>query len=106
MASTSPHVDRLLALHALGSGGEHVGQVAAHVALVDDPGQPAGAGQHRQQRHLGQRHGRGPVVDQDDLVARQRQLVAAAGRGAVDRGDPDLSGVVGGVLDARCGSRW
>ena len=92
-------VDGLLALDALGPRGEHVGEVAADVALVDEAGEPAGAGQHGEQRHLGQRDGRGPIVDEDDLVARQRQLVAAAGRGAVDGGDPRLPGVGGGVLD-------
>ena len=96
-------VDGLLAPDALGPGGEHVGQVAADVALVDDPGEPAGAGQHAQQRHLGQRHRRRPVVDEHDLVARQRQLVAAAGGGAVDGGEPHLAGVGGGVLDGVAG---
>ena len=92
-------VERLLALDALGPGGEDVGEVAAHVALVDDARQAAGAGQHGQQRHLGQRDGRRAVVDEDDLVAGQGQLVAAAGGRAVDGGDPDLAGVGRGVLD-------
>ena len=103
MASTRPQSTRLRPLHALGPGGEDVGEVAADVALVDDPGQAAGAGQHGEQRHLGQRHRRRPVVDEEDLVAGQRQLVAAAGRGAVDGGDPDLAGVGRGVLDAVAG---
>ena len=88
---------------ALGLRGEHVGEVAAHVALVDHPGQPAGAGQHGEQRHLGQRDRRRPIVDEQDLVARQRQLVAAAGRGAVDRGDHDLPAAGRHLLDAVAG---
>ena len=36
-------VERLLALDALGPGGEDVGEVAPDVALVDHPGQAAGA---------------------------------------------------------------
>ncbi len=51
----------------------------------------------------GSAHGAGAVVDEHDLVARQGQLVAAAGRGAVDRGDPRLAGVGGGVLDRVAG---
>ena len=55
------------------------------MALVGQPGQSAGAGQHAEHRHFGQADCRGAVVDQDDLVARQRQFVAAAGASAVDR---------------------
>ena len=72
-------------------------------ALVDEPGQAAGARQHAQQRHLGQRHRRRAVVDQHDLVAGQGQLVAAAGRRAVERRDVGLARVRGGVLDAVAG---
>ena len=96
-------LEGLSALHAFGPGGEDVGEVAPDVALVDHPGQAAGAREHGEQRHLGERHRRRPVVDEQDLVAGQRQLVAAAGGGAVDRGDPDLAGVGGGVLDAVAG---
>jgi hypothetical protein len=70
----------------LRGGAEDVGQVVAHLALVGHAGQAAGAGQHAQQRHLGQADGAAAVVDQDDLVAGQGQLVAAAGAGAVDGG--------------------
>ena len=51
----------------------------------------------------GQRDGGGQVVDEDDLVAGQRQLVATARRGAVHGRDPDLAGVRRGVLDAVAG---
>ena len=88
---------------ALGLGGEEVGAVTTDVALVDDAGQSARAGQHAQQRHLGQRHGRRAVVDQHDVVAGQGQLVAATGSGAVDRGDPGLARGRGRVLDAVAG---
>jgi hypothetical protein len=76
----------LLAAHAFDAGAEDVGQVVAHMALVGHAGQAAGAGQHAQQRHFGQADGAGAVVHQDDLVAGQGQLVAAAGAGAVDGG--------------------
>jgi hypothetical protein len=92
-----------LAAHALGAGGEDVGAVLTDLALVDDAGETAGARQHREQRHLGQRDRRGTVVDQQDLVAGQRELVAAAGRGAVDGGEVGLARVLGGVLDAVAG---
>ena len=90
----------LLAPDALGLGGEVVGQVPPHVPLVGHPGQPAGARQHPEQRQLGQRHRRGPVVDQHDVLTGQRQLVPAARGGAVHRGQVGLAGVRGGVLDA------
>ena len=48
----------LLTADPFGAGGEHVGQVAPDVALVDQPGEAAGAGQHAEQGDLGQRHGR------------------------------------------------
>jgi hypothetical protein len=92
-----------LAAHAFGRGAEDVGQVMAHMALVGDAGQAAGARQHAQQRHLGQADGGGAVVDQHDLVAGQGQFVAAAGAGAVDRGEELQAAVAAGVLDAVAG---
>ena len=82
-----PPVDRALALDAFLGGAEHIGMVAPHLALVGDAGEPAGAGQHREQRQFRQRHRRGAVVDQHDVVGGERQLIAAAGRGAVDDAD-------------------
>ena len=79
-------------------GGEVVRQVAAHPALVGQPGQPAGAGQDAEQRQLGQRHGRRAVVDQHDVLAGQRELVTAAGGGAVERREIGLPRARGGVL--------
>jgi hypothetical protein len=73
------------------------------VALVDHPREATGAGEDGQQWDLGQRDGRGEVVDEDDLVTGQRQLVAAARRRAVDGRDPDLAGALRGVLDAVAG---
>jgi hypothetical protein len=73
------------------------------VALVDHPRQAAGAGEDGQERDLRQRDGGGEVVDEDDLVTGQRQLVASARRRAVDGRDPDLAGVLRGVLDAVAG---
>ena len=77
--------------------------VAAHLALVDDARQPAGARQHRQQRHFRQRHRRGAVVGEDDVIGCKRQLIAAAGCGAVDHGDETLAAILGGILDAVAG---
>ena len=81
-----PPLHRALALDAFLDGAEIVGMVAAHLALVDHPRQPAGARQHRQQRHFRQRHGGGAVVGEDDVIGGERQFIAAAGRGAVDHG--------------------
>ena len=94
-----PPLDRLRAAHALLDRAEDVGAVAPHLALVGDAGEPAGAGQHRQQRRLRQRHRRAAVVDQHDVIGGERELVAAAGRIAVDGADVDLLGVLRGVLD-------
>ncbi len=82
------------ALDALLDRAEHVGMVAAHHALVDDAGEAARARQHRQQRHLRQRHRGRAVVDHHDVVGGQRQLVAAAGGRAVDDGDEFLAGML------------
>ena len=87
--------DGALALDAFLDGAEEIGMVAAHLALVDDARQPAGARQHRQQRHFRQRHGGRAVVGQHDVIGRERQLIAAAGRGAVDDGDEALPGIFG-----------
>lgn len=73
-----PPVDGRLALDAVRARREDVGEVAPDAPLVDHARQPAGAGQHAQQRHLRQRDGRGVVVDQQDLFAGQRDLVPTA----------------------------
>ena len=95
-----PPVLGLLAAHAFDAGAEDVGQVVAHLALVGHARQAAGAGQHAQQRHLGQADGAAAVVDQDDLVAGQRQFVAAAGAGAVHGGQELQAAVRAAVFQA------
>ncbi|TWG86018.1 hypothetical protein L602_002200000730 [Cupriavidus gilardii J11] len=92
-----------LAPHALGGGTEQVGQIMAHMALVGNAREAAGPRQHAQQRHFGQADRRRTVVDQDDLVAGERQLVSAAGACAVDRGDELQAAVARRVLDAIAG---
>ena len=72
-----------LAAHAFHAGAKNVGQVMAHMLFVGHAGQTAGAGQHTQQRYLGQAHRAGAVVHQNDFVAGQRQLIATAGTGTV-----------------------
>jgi hypothetical protein len=96
-------VHGLLATHAFDAGAEDVGQVVAHVALVGHAGQATGAGQHAQQRHLGQADRAAAVVHQHDLVAGQGQLVAAAGAGAVERGHELQAAVLAAVFDAVAG---
>ncbi len=90
-----PPLDRALAAHAFGGRREEVGVVATHPALVDDAREPAGSGQNAEQRDLRKRDRRRAVVDEQDLVAGERQLVAAAG------GRP----VQGAERRARCDSR-
>ena len=96
-------LDRALAFHAFFGGAEHVGVVAAHLALVGDARQAAGARQHREQRQFRQRHRRRAVIHQHDVVGGERQLIAAAGRGAVDRADRGDAGILRKVLDAVAG---
>jgi hypothetical protein len=98
-----PPGDGALAPHAFLGGAEHVGEIAPNLALVGDAGEPAGAGQHGKQRHLGKRHAGRAVVGQNDVVGGQRQLVSAAGRGAVDGADPALAGMVAGILHGIAG---
>src|SRR5262249_27354602 len=63
---------------------ERVGEIAPHLAFVGHAGKPTGAGQHREQWQLGQRHRGGAVIDQHDVVGRKRKLIAATRRRAVD----------------------
>ena len=55
-------LDGALAAHALGDGAERVGEIAAHLALVDEAREAAGAGEHAEERHLGQADRAGAVV--------------------------------------------
>ena len=91
--------DGALAFHALDQRAEEVGEIAADAALVDDAREAAGAGQHAEQRRFRQADRRIAIVDEQDLVARQRQLVAAAGADPVERGQELEAGVRARVLD-------
>ena len=93
-----PPLDRARALHALLDRAEGIGQVAPHLALVGDAREPAGARQHGQQRQLRQRHRRVAVVGEQDVVGRQRQLVAAARRRAAHGADVLLAGGAARIL--------
>ncbi len=96
-------IDGAPALHAFLGGAEVIGTIATHFALVDDAGQPAGAGQNGEKRHFGQRHRRGAVVHQDDVVGRERELVAAAGGSAVDDADGAQARCRARILDGVAG---
>jgi hypothetical protein len=93
----------LLSAHAFDAGAKQIGQIVAHVALVGHAGQTAGAGQHAEQRHLGQADGRGAVVHQNDLVAGKRQFIAAAGACAVHRSQKLQAAVFGRVFEPVAG---
>ena len=92
-------LDRALSLDPFGNRAEDVRKIAPHLALVDDARQSARSRQDAQQRRLRQADRGIPVVHQQDLVAGERQLVAAAGADAVDRGEELEAGVLAGVLD-------
>ena len=74
--------------------------IATNLALVGDPGQPTGARQDREQRHLGQRHCRRAVIEQDDVIGRERKLIAASRRRSVDDANGAQAGMRARVLDA------
>ena len=78
---------------------KYVGEVAPHPPLVDHARQAAGAGQHAEQRRLRQADRGIAVVDEENLVAGERQLVAAAGADAVQGGEELEAGMGAGVLD-------
>ena len=98
-SSTSPQSTRALAAHALGQGAEHVGEVAPDLALVDQAGEPARPGQHAEERRLGEADRADAVVDEDDLVAGERQLVPAARGRAVERGEVVLPALGAHLLE-------
>ena len=72
----------LAAAHAFDAGAEDVGQVMAHMALVGHAREAARAGQHAQQRHLGQGDGGGAVrpLPRRELRAAQRGRADAVAR--------------------------
>ena len=86
--------------------GEEVGPIPAHLALVDDADQAAGARKYAEERHLRQRHRARAVVDEEDPVGGHRELVAASRRGAVDRAQVALARMRARVPRSRIGSRW
>jgi hypothetical protein len=61
------------------------------MALVDQARQPARTGKDREQGDLGQGDRRRSIVDEQDLVARERELVPPAGGGTVHRRENDLT---------------
>src|SRR5207247_3777690 len=94
---------RTPSLHALGRRREAVGAVAPDLPLVDEAREPAGAGKHAEERHLGERDRRRTVVDEQDLVAGERQLVAAARGRPVERGERPDAGLGAHLLEVEAG---
>ena len=95
--------DGPFAAHALARRAEDVREVVANVALVGEPRQAPGAGQDAEQGHLGQADRARAVVDEDDLVAGKRQLIAAARARAIDGGEELQALVPGRILEAVAG---
>src|SRR5712671_2533903 len=89
-----------LPTNAIRIGAENIGVIAANPALVGDARKPAGARENAEKGKLREAHGGGAIVDEDDFVAGQGQLVAAASRGAIERGQEFESGVGAGVFDS------
>ena len=86
--------------HAFARRAEHVGEIAPDFSLVGDAREAARSGEDAQQRQLGQARRRGAIVDHQDLIAGERELVAAARDRAVDRGEGLQALVAARVLDA------
>src|SRR5262249_35787396 len=95
-----PPVFRALAADAVRRRAEDVGVIAADSSLVGDARQAAGPGQDAEQRDLWQADRGGPIVDENDLVARERELVPAARGRAVERRDELETRMAARVLDA------
>ena len=74
--------------------------VVTHLALINQPSQSPSTWKDRQQRKLGQRDSRRAVVDQHDVIARQRELVATTSRCTVDSANVSLTRIIRGVFDA------
>ena len=70
------------------------------MALVGQPRQSARAGKHAEQWNLGQADSAAPVIDQKNFVAGERELVAAAGAGAVDGREKLEPAVPRGIFEA------
>ncbi len=91
------------AFHTIWIGAEHVGKIATHFALVHHPCKSAGSRQHTKQRSFRQAHGAGAIVDQENFVARERQFVASARGGTVQRGEKFQAVVAAGIFHAIAG---
>src|SRR5277367_1341703 len=85
-----PPLDRPLAANAFGERDENIRQIAPDAALVEQARQASGARQHAKKRNLGQTDGRASIIDEPDVLAGQRELVAAAAGDAVESRDVAL----------------
>ena len=94
-----PPLRRARALDAFLRGAKGIREVAPHLALVGDAGEPAGAGQNREQRQLRQRNGGAAVIGEHDVVGGERQFVAAARRRAADGAQVFLAGDRARIFD-------
>ena len=88
------------AFYAVGIGTENVGKIAPHFTLVDQPRETTRTGQDTKQRNFGQTHRTGPIIDEQNLIARQRQLVPTARTCAIDGREKLQSVVTARVLHA------
>src|SRR4029453_7471325 len=68
----------------LGDGTEKVSTIAAHLPLVYNTRQASGPRQHAEKRRFREAHRGVPVVDEENLIAGQREFVSTARADAVD----------------------
>src|SRR4029077_20322883 len=81
------------------NGAEDISQIAPNLALIGYASQSSRSGKDAQQGNFGQTHGRRPVIDQHDLVARKRELVPAACSCAIARRQELDAGVPAGIFN-------
>ena len=94
-----PPLDRALPFDAFHERAEEVRAVASHATFVDDAGETASAWEHAEQRRFGQADRRVAIVHQENLIARERELVPAARARAVDRREELEARMPARVLD-------
>src|SRR4029077_14479179 len=89
-----------LAADAVGIGTEDIGMIATDVAFIGYTREAARAGENTEEWQLRETDRRGAIIDEEDFVAGEGEFVAAAGGGAVERGEELETGVGAGVFDA------
>src|SRR5260370_34671871 len=68
-------------------GGEEIGKIAPNLPFVHHSRQPSGPRENSEQWDFGQGDGGVAIVDQQNLIACERELVSAARGGSIEGSD-------------------